>query len=323
MSKSADTPQGKRVGRLATGALTAVLALGGMAATAGFAGAAPAPGLQPITDYSTYPPALPSGCPGGAAALVNVSFSNGHGATTSNLAELSIVHNDTVTMKWDDFVAGCKGADGAPLVTVGMGAYKAAGPTFDMTKDEQLLPGWVGCGPNTSPCTKVGGSYQLIFTVPGTNTACNMQIDAFLGSPLQVVGPGGSYYSNIPRVDQRPNMLVSANNFGVNNCVETGPAEATVVSPKEATQPAVAPEVAPAVAAAPAAPAPAAAAPAAVAPAAAQAPTEVMGIMAARQLPQTGARNPGLLAGLGAALLAVGVLFVTQSRRFGRRPTGA
>jgi LPXTG-motif cell wall-anchored protein len=313
MSKSADTPQSKRVGRLATGALTAVLALSGLAATAGLAGAAPAPGLQPITDYSTYPPALPDGCPGGAAALVNLSFSNGRGTTTSNLAQLPIMHDDTVTMKWDDFAAGCKGPDGSPSVTVALAAYHAEGPTFDMTKDEQLLPGWVGCGPGGSPCQRVGNSYQLILTAPGTKVACNMQIDALLGSPLQVVGPHGSYYSNIPRVDQRPNMLVSAANFGVTNCVETGPVETTVVSPKET--PAAAPaEVAPIVAAATTTTAPTTTAAPAVAPA------EVMGIMAARELPQTGAQHTGTLAGLGAALLAVGALLVTQSRRFGRRP---
>ncbi|MEA3216616.1 MAG: hypothetical protein QOJ19_2772, partial [Acidimicrobiia bacterium] len=188
MAKLAETHQSKRVGRLATGALTGVLAFGGFAAAAGVAGAAPGPGLQPITDYNNYPPALPDGCPGGSAALQGLEFSNGRGATASDLRQLPVMHDDVVTMTWSNFAPGCSSA------TVALAAYKADGPTFDMNKDEQLLPGWTGCGPGTDPCQQVNGKYTLSLVVPARGVACNMQLDALLGAPLAVVGPSGSFY---------------------------------------------------------------------------------------------------------------------------------
>ena len=50
-----------------------------------------------FTDYGNYPPTLPAGCPGGAGALLGVSFV-GAGQVSGDLAGLALTGGDTVTM---------------------------------------------------------------------------------------------------------------------------------------------------------------------------------------------------------------------------------
>src|SRR5438045_97387 len=61
---------------------------------------------------------------------------------------------------------------------------------------------------------------NLTLPIPPPSDACNFQFDAVIGPPLGVVGPTGSYYSNISRQragkddGNTPNMLISASNGG-------------------------------------------------------------------------------------------------------------
>src|SRR3954447_7828007 len=147
MSKSAVKVRSGRTGRLATGAIATALTLGGLGLATGVAGAADASltgpgGMQPITDYANYPPAFPGGCPDGVNTLVGVQFDNGRGQTVNDLRQLGLVAGDVVTMSWSGFPAVCTGPDGAPLVSVGLVTNHSQTPDFDITKDEQLLPGW-------------------------------------------------------------------------------------------------------------------------------------------------------------------------------------
>src|SRR5947207_1535075 len=97
----------------------ATLALG-LAATAPSAGAQTG---QPVTDYATYPQALPAGCPDGTNALVDVSFDNGRGGTATDLRALDVRSGDTLTMSWAAFAPGCRTVAGDPAIAVSMPAY--------------------------------------------------------------------------------------------------------------------------------------------------------------------------------------------------------
>ena len=87
---------------------------------------------------------------------------------------------------------------------------------FDPNDNQHLLLPFAYCGPGGADCN---GSLTL--TVPAANVACNFQIDAVLGPPLNNVGPNGSYYNSSSRQDHNKpwgtnaggtNMLISANN---------------------------------------------------------------------------------------------------------------
>ena len=188
---------------------------------------------KPVTDYSTYPAALPSLCPQGGGALTG--FDNGRGDTATALHDLDVRHGDTVTMSWTGFHSGCVAADGTPAITVGLAAYDSPTLRFDASVDQQLLDGWTACGAAGAACAKTGDRYTLSMTLPTTDV-CKVQLDAHLGLPLAVVGPNGSYYSQALR-GSGTNRLISAANFGLEPCVPpstpTTVAAPTVTAPPE------------------------------------------------------------------------------------------
>jgi hypothetical protein len=202
--------------------MSLVFAAVGVTAFGSVADAEPAPSV--ITDYANYPPDLPAGCPDGPAALEGLSFNNGRGGQASDLRQLDVRHGDTVTMSWTGFADGCTNPDGSPAIAVNLAVYEAQGPLFDPAIDEPLLPGAQACGDGAGSCG-TDGAYSMSITVPTAPEACNVQLDAALGLPIGVVGPSGSYYSNILR-QTGPNMLVSAANFGLQPC-EEAPAPTT------------------------------------------------------------------------------------------------
>ena len=326
MAKSAEFTASKRLGRLATGAAVTALALGGLVAAAGIAGAAPAPsgpgGLQPITEYTSYPPPLPAGCAGGSAALTGVQFTNAHGLTVGSFSELagSVTPGDTLTMTWTGFAPNC--AD----VTVSLAAYDVSATTaalghFDPSVDQALLPGWTSCGGDAPACQQTDGTFSLSITVPTTDVSCIWQLDALLGRPLAVVGPSGSYYNGALRNSDQ-SMQIDYLHWGTENCVPatqpTTTSTSTPPPPPDTTPTTAAPEVQPTT---PTTQPTEVEAVQVTAPATTEVPTEVLAETVSRTLPNTGA-DSGLLAVVAAALLAAGAGLLAQGRRLARRSAG-
>lgn len=209
-------------GRTTTRRLVAALAGVGTLVTIVGAGAGIAYAATPVSDYASYPAALPSGCPTGAWSLEGLRFADGRGATAATLGDLDVRHGDTVTMSWTGFAKGCTTASGDAAITVSLAAYDSPTPTFDAEADQQLQAGWASCGPDAGrACTPSGGRMSLSVTLPST-AVCNVQLDAVQGLPLAVVGPSGSYYSDWQRKDGSY-RLISAANFGLEPCVAPTP----------------------------------------------------------------------------------------------------
>lgn len=208
----------------------AAIAAGALLAVQQGAAAAGTGALPPVTDYATYPAALPDGCPDGPGALVGTRFSSSTGAEANDLRQLPVTAGAQVTMSWSSFAPGCTGPDGTPLVSVSMAVHLAESATFDPTVDQPLLPGWTSCGGQAGACTQVGGRFQLSVTVPPIAVACAAQLEAVLGAPLAVVGPSGSFYSALLRGDDRPTMLISATNYVITPC-QPEVAPTTIVAP--------------------------------------------------------------------------------------------
>jgi LPXTG-motif cell wall-anchored protein len=208
MRKTSEKRQVWSAARLVSGVATAGLAVGLLAGTAGAAG------LDPITDYASYPSPLPAGCPGGETSLLGVQFDNGRGNTASDLRQLPLRSGDTLTMTWDGFAPGCEG------LAVTLAVYSTHGEQFDPHTDETLVThvSWTD-GPNV---------LSLVVPSAGTDDVCYLQVDAVLGAPLAVIGPNGTYYNSVLRPDEGPNNLVSAKNFAA-ECTEPAPTPAPEV----------------------------------------------------------------------------------------------
>jgi LPXTG-motif cell wall-anchored protein len=301
-------------------AVVAALVLGVAVGTgAGVAGAAPAP---PITDYASYPAALPEGCPDGTGAVAGARYDNGRGDEVNDLRTLSLRPGDTLRVSWDAFADGCVDPSGEPLIAVSLHAYDSSAPTFDPTVDQQLIDGWVACGAGLEPCPRsADGRYELSLAVPGpaASPRCNTQLEFVIGLPLAVVGPSGSYYNALLRGDDRPSMGIGATNFAIPDCVP-GTSGTTVPPPPPPPPPPTTPppSVSPTSAVAPTTAAPPAtvlAAQVTSAPtsAPASAPVAVAGAQVSR-LPETGSPTANLTLA-GSALLLVGAALVLGSRR--------
>lgn len=200
-------------------------------------GVADAATAAPITDYASYPAAIPADCPPGSPAVKTLSFANGRGGTAADLRELDVRRGDTVTMSWTAFAAGCLNQDGSPAIEVGLAGYDQGGAVFDASVDQKLLAGWQACGANAGACTMTNGRYQLQVTLPSTG-ACQMQLDSFIGLPLAVVGPSGSFYSSALRGGEGGNRLISAVNFGPQTCEEPTTTTSQSVVPTSTSAPA-------------------------------------------------------------------------------------
>jgi membrane-bound inhibitor of C-type lysozyme len=185
--------------------------------------------IQSWNAYANYPNTLPDGqgMPAGCTAftlLEGLSFSLNGGAPVANMRDLpTMVGGDVLSMDWSGWTEGCE-----TLVTLSVKA--ASTPDFQPTTDQALVD-FAGCsGADDASCTVEGG-YHLELTMPAT--LCNYQTDAVVGPPLDVVGPSGSYYSNVwrfshqtPQVEAAgPDMLISADNGGPTNCAPPAVAE--------------------------------------------------------------------------------------------------
>ena len=186
----------------------------------------------PISDYGSYPAALPTGCPNGTAALVGLVFGNDAGDTNSNMRLLSFEPGDTVTMSWTGFDADCLDGSGDPAIAVSLAVYETPDGTFDATVDQTLVD-WNVCGLGAPACAQSGGWYSLTIGIP-TSDVCAMQVDAVLGLPLEVVGPSGSFYSGATR-GHGPNRLLSATNFAVDSCTTTTSTTTTTTTTSTST----------------------------------------------------------------------------------------
>lgn len=160
--------------------------------------------IDPVTDYTTYPPALPSGCAGDGTNILNgVGFSSG-GQSAASLRDLPVASGAVVTMTWASFAPGCEG--------VGIGlSIKTSPDTVFIPSDNQYVVTWDYCGPDGPACA---APFALTLQLPPASEVPCWQLDAHIGAPLAVVGPAGTFYSyNQPR-----NYLISARNDGVPPC---------------------------------------------------------------------------------------------------------
>ena len=178
--------------------MLSVFTLAGAFATT--VGAAPG-AAAPTSDYASFPQ-LPASCAGGSGALNGLEFSNGRDSA-NDLRSLGVHQGDTITMRWSGPSDGCRD------VAVSMAAYRAESVSFDPATNEDLLV-WTSCGADGTGC----GTHSLSLTLSNAQDACYGQLDAVVGAPLAVIGPKGSYFNNLYRNDDRPNMLISASNYG-------------------------------------------------------------------------------------------------------------
>jgi len=187
----------------------------GLAVTSSVTATAADPTPAPITDFLHYPDGIaglvPAGCDG-TNVLAGVDFAVG-GVHHASLFDFTLHAGDVVTMTWTGFGEGCDAAG------ISLSAKRAFDNFFDPNDNQHLLLPFSYCGPGGAACA---GSLTL--TVPAANVACNFQIDAVLGPPLNNIGPNGSYYGSALRKQTgKPygdgtNMLISANNGGQSHC---------------------------------------------------------------------------------------------------------
>jgi LPXTG-motif cell wall-anchored protein len=173
------------------------------------------PQPAPVTDYASYPAnaELPLGCD--SSGVVGVTFAVNGGTPVGSLGDIGPIDaGDTLTMAWVDILPACDpaGTDQSPIV---LAMKSAPGPVFDAGVDQALdLPYAIDF-----MTTGEGGS--LTYVLPPLNDdsfpGCFGQLDAIVGLPLAVVGPGGSFYSSGLR-GSGPNLLISAWNGGYELC---------------------------------------------------------------------------------------------------------
>lgn len=195
-------------------------------------------------DFASYPTAAhPEDCPDGPEALVGESFTNlTTGQTGPELWSLTLSFGDTVVMNWDGFADGCTDAEGNPLIDVGLATYESVTAQFNPSENEYLI-GWESCGVSGPACVTEGGSYSLSAVIPTAEETCAVQVDAFLGQPLGIIGIDGSFYTDVTRQNvfgeaHGPNNLVSAKHFG-EDCVgeDRNPTTTTTAPPTTTTAP--------------------------------------------------------------------------------------
>jgi hypothetical protein len=183
-----------------------------------------------LAAYPTITP--PPGCAAGEAFLTGTTYDiargqigidagavNIPGATTLREGTIGRLYpGDTITMHWTGF--GGTQCDG-DAIGVSLAVKKAPSPTFDPGTDQALLLDFAYCGSpegisGATSCESANNTLTL--TLPGYDEACDYQIDAVIGGPLAVVGPGGSFYGSSFRPNGGPDMLITANNGGPEAC---------------------------------------------------------------------------------------------------------
>ncbi len=183
-----------------------------------------------LAAYPTITP--PLGCAAGEAFLTGTTYDVARGQIANDLGLLPVVAattlregtigrlypGDTITMKWTGFGGTeCNGE----AIGVSLAVKKAPAPAFDQTADQALLLDFAYCGSpegisGATSCEEANNTLTL--TLPGYDEACDYQIDAVIGGPLEIVGPGGSFYGSSFRPNGGPDMLITANNGGPEAC---------------------------------------------------------------------------------------------------------
>ncbi len=236
-----------RFGRI--GAAIAVAAGGFMAfdAVTQMAGALPPPVVN--SDYAAYPAAgsIPPGCPDGAGFLIGYrSFIQRAGApavdpfvdpgpggpmAARSLRRLEdvIQVGDQLVVRWTSWAPGCES------VPVSFPLKQTTHDFFDLDDDQALVREPNGpftfryCRSDGDGCQITPGGFELSATIPQLHVICGFQLDVVIGSPLETVGPHGSYYQTQNRQMAQaaglgtfntnpPNMLIDAANGG-QSCV--------------------------------------------------------------------------------------------------------
>jgi LPXTG-motif cell wall-anchored protein len=175
------------------------------------------PQPAPVTDYANYPAnaEVPDGCDAGGVS--GVSFRVNGQTPVIGLQDLGPLNaGDTVTMTWLAVGEECD-PPGTGQVPIVLAMKSAPGPVFDASVDQALdLPyalGFLSAGLGEHSI-----SYVLPDLLDDSFPGCFGQLDAIVGLPLAVVGPGGSFYSSGLR-GSGPNLLISAWNGGYELCV--------------------------------------------------------------------------------------------------------
>jgi hypothetical protein len=283
-----------------------------------------------ITDYANYPlalnpPIIPAGCTTqGPGILTGTQYSMNGGAPVGDLSALGqIPANASITMTWSGYAQNCEGI-GVSL------SRKIAQQVGFSEADNQYLNAWSYCGPQGNPCT---GTLTLDLS-QAAPVAC-YQMDANVGPPLQIVGPGGAFYS----INGKFNTLLSANNGGAEPCAPAPcpvpgsppdmPASSAACQDLQATTTSTAaPTTAPASTSPPvttSGPGQVAGTSTSTAPCGPNqerdaASGQCVAVLAGgAALPFTGSRSSEM-AGLGAIVLGAGLLALVVSRHFRRNP---
>ena len=250
------TLNGRRLGRVLGGTLIAgglVLAAAGIASAAVIADPAGPDSVVVSSNFNLYPQApIPNGCNAGSAFLDGALYSVQRGsagqaanappvANSNTLNEGAIGRlypGDTITMTWVGFAPqGCNGE----AIGVSLAVKSASSPSFDPSVDQALLRAFAYCGAGGTPCGGEGGAgNRLSLVMPGEDEACNYQVDAVIGGPLNVVGPAGSFYNDSTRGanGKNPaggNRLITSNNGGPGTCESTTTTEGTTTTTEGTT----------------------------------------------------------------------------------------
>jgi LPXTG-motif cell wall-anchored protein len=179
-----------------------------------------------VTDYANYPGTpqafLTPGCD--FSGVINPSFGARLVATgqefgpVGDLALLpDLAEGDLVRMAWTDVAPQCIGSAVSFVVKV------ALGPSFDPNTDQLT-------GPNGGYSVEflVAGPGEITFPMPDLarfGLGCDYQLDAIVGIPLQDVGPSGSFFSELLRIQQgkqtadNRTTVISAKNGSYPSCV--------------------------------------------------------------------------------------------------------
>jgi len=181
-----------------------------LVAAGGLAGGQVVPPLpDPVTDFANYPdPAsgAPTGCD--ASDLVGVGFAhNGVDVGGSIVGLAGMNAGDTITMTWESVSSDCDPEPGNTPSPVSLAMKATPSGFFDQTANQPLVYPWAVAFVTAGE----GGSVTLTLPslVDSPYPGCSGQLDAVVGLPLSVVGPGGSFYGSALR-GGGPNMLVSA-----------------------------------------------------------------------------------------------------------------
>lgn len=223
--------------RTSTRALIVGFALAIVGAVLGFSTAIGG-AVDPITDFRTYPPALPAGCDSDGSGILNGLNFSAAGQSSPSLRSLAVTNGDLLTMTWTSFAAGCEGAG------IGL-SIKTSNATVFVESDNQFVVSWNYCGPEGPACA---APFSLTLVLPPVASVPCWQLDAHVGPPLAIVGPAGAFYG----LNQARSSLISARNDGTEPCTFVPcasdaaiPAPAWSCRPVTATTPPTAPPTTP------------------------------------------------------------------------------